>query len=86
MQLEASSVEVVELAPPGVRTTLLGQENDEHAMPLEEFLDEIFELLEISPTPPELVVERAKPLRFAEASGAHDEVLKMLAGYKPPAE
>jgi short-subunit dehydrogenase involved in D-alanine esterification of teichoic acids len=86
VQLEASSVEVVELAPPGVRTTLLGQENDEHAMPLEEFLDEIFELLEISPTPPELVVERAKPLRFAEASGAHDEVLKMLAGYKPPAE
>jgi len=25
-------------------------------------------------------------LRFAEASGAHDEVLKMLAGYKPPAQ
>ncbi|MNG34263.1 hypothetical protein D3C84_1207090 [compost metagenome] len=54
-------------------------------MPLEEFLDEIFELREISPTPPELVVERAKPLRFAEASSS-DEVLKMLAGYKPPAE
>ncbi|MCE4052271.1 SDR family oxidoreductase [Pseudomonas sp. Au-Pse12] len=86
VQLEASSVEVVELAPPGVRTTLLGQENDEHAMPLEAFLDEIFELLKISPTPPELVVERAKPLRFAEANGSHDEVLKMLAGYKPAAK
>ncbi|MGN8121125.1 SDR family oxidoreductase [Pseudomonas sp. 22082] len=86
VQLEASPVEVIELAPPGVRTTLLGQENDEHAMPLEEFLDEVFELLKISPTPPELVVERAKPLRFAEASGSHDDVLKMLAGYKPPAE
>ncbi len=85
VQLEASTVEVIELAPPGVRTSLLGQENDEHAMPLEEFLDEIFELREISPTPPELVVERTKPLRFAEASGS-DEVLKMLAGYKPPAE
>lgn len=86
VQLETSSVEVIELAPPGVRTTLLGQENDEHAMPLEEFLDEIFELLKVSPTPPELVVERAKPLRFAEASSSHDQVLKMLAGYKPPSE
>ncbi|VVP23393.1 3-phenylpropionate-dihydrodiol/cinnamic acid-dihydrodiol dehydrogenase [Pseudomonas fluorescens] len=86
VQLEDSSVEVIELAPPGVRTTLLGQENDENAMPLEEFLDEVFELLKISPTPPELVVERAKPLRFAEASGSHGDVLKMLAGYKPPAE
>ncbi|BBH33365.1 Short-chain dehydrogenase involved in D-alanine esterification of teichoic acids [Pseudomonas sp. 43mfcvi1.1] len=86
VQLEDSSVEVIELAPPGVRTTLLGQENDEHAMPLEEFLDEILELLKISPTPSELVVERAKPLRFAEATGSHDEVLKMLAAYKPPAE
>jgi short-subunit dehydrogenase involved in D-alanine esterification of teichoic acids len=69
-----------------VRTTLLGQENDEHAMPLEQFLDEIFELLAITPTPQELVVERAKPLRFAEANGTHDEVLKMLAGYKAPAK
>jgi uncharacterized oxidoreductase len=83
VQLEASSVEVIELAPPGVRTTLLGQENDEHAMPLDEFLDELFELLKISPTPQELIVERAKPLRFAEANGSHDEVLEMLANHKP---
>jgi hypothetical protein len=53
---------------------------------LDEFLEEIFELLEINPTPKELVVERAKPLRFAEANGSHDEILKMLAGYKPPQE
>ncbi|MBJ2345303.1 MULTISPECIES: SDR family oxidoreductase [Pseudomonas] len=86
VQLEASPIEVIELAPPGVRTTLLGQENDEHAMPLDEFLDELFELLETSPTPRELIVERAKPLRFAEASGSHEEVLNTLAGYKPPAE
>jgi short-subunit dehydrogenase involved in D-alanine esterification of teichoic acids len=86
VQLEASPIEVIELAPPGVRTTLLGQENDEHAMPLDEFLDELFELLETSPTPRELIVERAKPLRFAEASGSHEDVLNMLAGYKPPAE
>ena len=86
VQLEGSSVEVIELAPPAVRTTLLGQESDEHAMPLEEFLNEIFELLAITPTPRELVVERAKPLRLAEANGDHDEILSMLAGYKAPAE
>ncbi|KQQ49879.1 oxidoreductase [Pseudomonas sp. Leaf127] len=85
VQLEHSSVEVIELAPPGVRTSLLGQENDENAMPLEAFLDEIFEQLKINPTPHELVVERARPLRFAEATGSHDQVLKMLSGYKPPA-
>lgn len=86
VQLETSSVEVIELAPPAVRTSLLGQENDEHAMPLDEFLNEIFTLLKISPPPQELVVERAKPLRFAEANGSHAEVLEMLAGYKPPTE
>lgn len=85
VQLEHSPVEVIELAPPGVRTSLLGQENDENAMPLEAFLDEIFEQLKINPTPHELVVERARPLRFAEATGSHDQVLKMLSGYKPPA-
>lgn len=35
-QLAPSSAEVIEPAPPGVRTTLLGQEYDEHAMLLEE--------------------------------------------------
>ncbi|WP_285359980.1 SDR family NAD(P)-dependent oxidoreductase [Pseudomonas sp. fls2-241-TYG-175] len=83
VQLADSSVEVIELAPPGVRTSLLGQENDERAMPLEEFLDEIFALLKIKPTPSELVVERAKGLRFAEANGSFGEVLTMLAGIKP---
>lgn len=86
VQLEDSPIEVIELAPPGVRTALLGQEDDEHAMPLEAFLDEVFQLLNTSPTPSELIVERAKPLRFAEATGSHDEVLKMLAGYKPSAD
>lgn len=86
VQLQDSSIEVIELAPPGVRTTLLGQENDQHAMPLDEFLNEVFELLSITPTPQELVVERAMPLRQAEANGAHAEVLKMLSGYKAPAQ
>ena len=86
VQLADSSVEVIELAPPGVRTSLLGQENDERSMPLEAFLDEVFALLEITPTPSELIVERAKGLRFAEANGSSDAMLTMLAGIKPHAE
>ena len=84
VQLEDTSIEVVELVPPAVRTTLLGQDAEEQAMPLEAFLDETFQLLNTTPTPSELVVERAKPLRFAEASGSHDEVLRMHTQYKPP--
>ncbi|MGO4319769.1 SDR family oxidoreductase, partial [Agrobacterium sp. MCAB5] len=34
VQLANTSVRVVELAPPGVQTTLFGDEIDEHAMPL----------------------------------------------------
>ena len=35
-----AGVQVIEVAPPGVRTTLLGQQDDEQAMPLDEFLTE----------------------------------------------
>jgi len=85
VQLADSPIEVIELAPPGVRTDLLRMENNDHAMPLDEFLNEIFELLGSTPTPQELIVERAKPFRFAEANGSHGELLKMLAAVKPPA-
>lgn len=37
MQLADSNVQVIELVPPGVRTKLYGQGNDERAMPLDEF-------------------------------------------------
>ncbi|MGS5089404.1 SDR family NAD(P)-dependent oxidoreductase [Hydrogenophaga sp. A37] len=35
VQLADTSVRVMELAPPRVRTTLFGQESDEQAMPVE---------------------------------------------------
>lgn len=79
VQLADTSVRVVELAPPGVRTKLFGQGNDEHAMPLDEFLDEALALLHAQDTPKEIIVERAKLLRHAEANGNYDEVLAMLS-------
>ena len=80
VQLAGSGAQVIEVAPPGVRTTLFGQQDSEQALPLEEFLDETLALLSADPDGKELVVERAKFVRYAAASGIYDEVLAMLSG------
>ncbi|MBU9809306.1 SDR family NAD(P)-dependent oxidoreductase [Rahnella sp. SL6] len=82
VQLADTSVRVIELAPPGVQTTLFGQESDEHAMPLEDFLNETIDLLHAEPTPDEIIVERARFLRTAGATGHYDSALKMLSEWK----
>ncbi|WP_405734175.1 SDR family oxidoreductase [Streptomyces sp. NBC_01537] len=79
VQLADASVQVIEVAPPGVRTTLLGQQDDENAMPLEDFLDETLTLLHTRPDAKEIVVERARFVRDAEAGGRYDDVLAMLS-------
>ncbi|WP_457330374.1 SDR family oxidoreductase [Rhizobacter sp. P5_C2] len=86
VQLADTSVQVIEIAPPGVRTTLLGQQQDEHAMPLEDFLSEAMTLLQATPKAQEIVVERAKFLRNAEAKGEYGNMLTMLSTIKPPAQ
>ncbi|WP_105971607.1 SDR family oxidoreductase [Streptomyces geranii] len=75
-----AGVQVIEVAPPGVRTTLLGQQDDENSMPLEEFLDETLGILRDEPDAKELVVERARFVRDAEANGSYDDVLAVLSG------
>ena len=82
VQLAGSPVRVIELVPPGVRTTLFGQESDEQAMPLEDFLDETLALLHAEPTPKEIIVERAKFLRTAQATGNYANALEMLSAWK----
>lgn len=84
VQLADTSVQVTEIAPPGVRTTLLGQEQDENAMPLEDFLSEAMTLLQANPKAKEIVVERAKFLRYAEANGEYGNMLAMLSTIKDP--
>ncbi|MEO6006113.1 MAG: SDR family NAD(P)-dependent oxidoreductase [Opitutus sp.] len=73
-QLRDTAVEVLELAPPWVQTELMGETNatDPRAMPLDEFIAEVMQLLETTPTPTEILVGRVKPLRFAEKSGDYD--------------
>ncbi|WP_029109235.1 SDR family NAD(P)-dependent oxidoreductase [Mycobacterium sp. URHD0025] len=81
IQLAHTGVQVIEVIPPNVRTTLLGQQDDDQAMPLDEFLSETLELLAENPDAKELVVERARFLRNAEANGSYEDVLAMLSDF-----
>jgi short-subunit dehydrogenase involved in D-alanine esterification of teichoic acids len=84
LQLSDTSVKILELQPPSVRTSLLpGQEDNEHAMPLDEFIDEVMTLIETRPDAKELQVERVKFLRYGEARGDYDQVVAALNGTDP---
>jgi uncharacterized oxidoreductase len=70
-QLRHTGVEVIELAPPYVQTTLQGekQANDPNAMPLADYISETMQLLAAGPENGEVLVQRVHRQRFAEQSG-----------------
>lgn len=73
-------VEVIELVPPAVQTTLTsGQETRSGYQPLSEFTDEVMELFSQQPTPAEILVSRVAFQRYAEAEGRFDEALTRLS-------
>ncbi|MDY7561359.1 SDR family oxidoreductase [Pseudomonas sp. 10B1] len=77
-QLKDTAVNVHELVPPYVQTELMGdrQANDPHAMPLKDFIDEVMGIFQHSPDADEILVERVKPLRFAEVNGGYEQFFK----------
>lgn len=79
-QLVDTNVEVLEIVPPYVQTELMGahQANDPNAMPLADYITETMHLLNNPPVNGELLVERVKPLRFAEKNGNYDQTITML--------
>jgi len=81
VQLRGTPVEVVEIIPPYVQTELGGprQASDPRAMPLKDFIAETMQILENQPDAVENCVEKAKFLRFAEATGSFDKALETLA-------
>lgn len=84
LQLAGTSVKVVELVPPSVRTALLpGQESSEFAMPLDDFVSEVMALLESQPDAKEIQVENVKFLRYGEARGDYDQVVATLNRLDP---
>jgi uncharacterized oxidoreductase len=80
VQLTKTNVQVVELVPPATQTTLMGQQDSPMAMPLNEFLDEVIALLKAQPEADEILVERVKWQRNAEAEGRYQDVLGVLSG------
>ncbi|WP_313663296.1 SDR family NAD(P)-dependent oxidoreductase [Cellulosimicrobium cellulans] len=84
LQLADTSVDVVELVPPSVATDLMpGQRESAGAMPLDEFVTEVVDLLRTQPDAHEILVERVKFLRFGEARGDYDEVVRVLNAADP---
>jgi uncharacterized oxidoreductase len=79
-QLKDTAIQVLELAPPYVQTGLMGahQEKDPNAMPLDEFIAEVMSILKNSPETTEILVERVKPMRFAEKNGGFDAFFQNL--------
>ena len=71
-QLKGTAVEVKELVPPYVQTTLMGarQAADPHAMPLAEFIAEVFQILKTNPEAEEILVQRVLPQRTSSHQGA----------------
>ncbi|MCX7521958.1 SDR family NAD(P)-dependent oxidoreductase [Microbacterium sp. STN6] len=86
LQLADTSVRVIELVPPAVRTALMpGQEQSPVAMPLDEFIAEAAALLDerLEGEAGEVLVEGVKLLRFAETRGDYDAVVSRLNATDP---
>jgi len=84
LQFVGTSVKIVELEPPSVRTSLLpGQESSVWATPLEDFTAEVMSLLESQPDATEIQVERVKYLRYGEARGDYETVVATLNHHDP---
>ena len=81
-QLRDTSVEVLEICPPYVQTELFtpGGATDSRAMPLPEYIAETMAQIKNPPPSGEILVERVKPLRFAERNGNFDEMFAAING------
>ncbi|MFJ8007356.1 SDR family oxidoreductase [Streptomyces fagopyri] len=73
--LAGTGVEVAELVPPAVATPAMAKLNPA-AVPVDDYLDEVMELLAVEPTSREIIAEAALPLRWAERDGTYGELLE----------
>jgi len=72
-------VEVIEIAPPALRTTLTpGQENNERFMPPEIFVEQVMEQLQRDVTPAEVLVEEVDFMRRAEKEDRFEETVAAI--------
>jgi len=77
-QLRATGTEVLELIPPYVATHLMSGADDPRAMPLDQFIAEVMQILSTNPTPTEICVKNVNGLRFSAESGKFDAIFQRL--------
>lgn len=77
-QLQDTNVQVIELIPPFVQTELTGpaQATNPNAMPLNDYIEQTIQILSSSPDATEVIIDRVKPHRYAEARGEYDSFFK----------
>lgn len=76
LQLVNTSVKVVELVPPGVRTELMpGQSQIDQFLSVDDFVDQVLALLEQAPDATEILVDAVKFLRFSEAENRYAQTV-----------
>ncbi len=79
LQLAGTTVKVVELTPPGLRTELMpGQSQVEIFLPLNDYIDEVMTILETQPDVTEVLVEAVKWMRYAEVNGNYNELVATM--------
>jgi len=71
-QLKSTSIEVLELIPPYVQTDLMDGAADPRAMPLDQFIAEVMQILKTQPTPAEICVQNVNGLRLAAEQNRYD--------------
>jgi uncharacterized oxidoreductase len=83
-KLKNTSVRVLEIAPPWVRTELLGSNNEPRAMPLADFIEATMQVLGTDAD--ELLVEQAKSLRNNAGPNEAAFVTQFNDAFDQPAE
>ena len=83
-QLKDTNVEVIEIAPPWVRTELMNSQEVEIALPLEKFIAQVIELLKKGDT--EIIVDAAKlqravpgPDEYTTVTRFNEDIFAFLA-------
>ncbi|HEY6496921.1 MAG TPA: SDR family NAD(P)-dependent oxidoreductase [Trebonia sp.] len=74
-QLDGTGVEVSELVPPAVALTPEHARLNPRALDLAEFATEVTDLLQVDPTPHEILVRGVLMHRWAERDGTYDELV-----------
>jgi len=74
-QLDGTGIEVAELVPPAVALTPEHAQRNPRALALADFATEVMDLLQINPTPHEILVQGVLMHRWAERDGTYAELV-----------